>query len=87
MSSNYPPDFDYDVDAGVHEDCVTHDDAAKCFEGGLQAMREMLARFVENGGDTPCKTLAESMRANWDPSWGKDPGRPDEIAKNWDECF
>lgn len=87
MSNNYPPDFDYSVDSGVHDDCVTHEDAAKCFASGLQSMREMLARFVENGGDTPCKALAESMRANWNPSWGIDPGKPDEIAKNWDSCL
>jgi len=85
--SNYPPGFDYDVDSGIHEDCVRIEDAEKCFRSGLQAMREMLARFVENGGDTPCKVLAESMRANWNPSWGEDPGKPDEVAKCWDECL
>lgn len=87
MSSNYPADFDYSVDSGAHEDCVSIDDAAKCFTSGLQAMREMLARFVENGGDTPCKELAESIRANWKPEWGTDPGRPEVIANNWDFCL
>lgn len=84
MSSNYPPDFDYSVDSGEHEDCVSHDDAAKCFTLGLQAMREMLARFVEQGGD---HSTAESIRANWNPSWGPDPGKPDKVAENWDECL
>lgn len=84
MSSNYPPDFDSDADSGIHEDCVSLEDAAKCFTSGLQSMREMLARFVEQGGDN--KTAA-SIRANWNPSWGPDPGRPREVAKNWDECL
>ena len=49
------------------------------------AMREMLARFIENGGDTPCKTLAQSVRLNWAPSWGKDPGPLDEFPTDiWD---
>ncbi len=42
MSSNYPPDFDYDTDSGVHEDCVTIEDAVKCFTAGLQAMRDTI---------------------------------------------
>jgi hypothetical protein len=81
---NYPPGFDPDVDSGIHEDCVSVEDAAKCFTGGLQAMREMLARFVEQGGDT---NTAASIRANWNPSWGADPGKPDEVVANWDQCF
>lgn len=36
-----------------------------------QIMREMLARFVEP--ESP--TIAASIRANWIPSWGKDPGK------------
>jgi hypothetical protein len=42
----------------------------------LQAMREMLARFVEQGGD---HVIANSIRLNWNPQWGKDPGRPGTI--------
>jgi hypothetical protein len=45
------------------------------FREGAQAMREMLARFVEQGGDA---TTATSLRLNWNPSWGADPGPPDE---------
>lgn len=85
--SNYPPGFDFDVDSGVHDDCVTVDNAAKCFIGGLQAMREMLARFVEQGGTEQEKNIAMSLRANWHPSWGPDPGKPDVIVNNWDQCF
>lgn len=49
------------------------------FREGAQAMREMLARFVEQGGD---KTTAASIRANWNSSWGADPGRPDKIISD-----
>ena len=42
-------------------------------------MREMLARFVEQGGDQPAKVTAQSMRLNWVPNWGKDPGKQDEV--------
>lgn len=60
-----------------HEGFVSEERAQECFITGLQAMREMLARFVEQGGD---KTTAASIRANWNPSWGKDPEKPDHIA-------
>lgn len=43
------------------------------FRRGAQACREMLARFVEQGGDA---TTAASLRANWNPEWGDDPGQP-----------
>lgn len=46
------------------------------FRRGAQACREMLARFVEQGGDT---TTAASIRANWHPDWGDDLGRPDDL--------
>jgi hypothetical protein len=52
------------------------------FSIGAAQMREMLARFVEQGGDA---TTANSIRLNWNPSWGKDPGRPVRIATDaWD---
>ncbi len=57
-----------------HEGYVTEERAEEAFRSGAQAAREMLARFVEQGGDT---TTAMSIRANWHPSWGKDPGRID----------
>lgn len=44
------------------------------FVAGAQACREMLACFVEQGGDP---ITAASIRANWNPSWGADPGRPE----------
>lgn len=42
------------------------------FRTGALAMREMLARFVEQGGD---HVTANSIRHNWMPSWGRDPGK------------
>ena len=64
-----------------HEGYVTEERAQELFTAGLQAMREMLARFVEQGGD---HTTAASLRANWNPSWGKDPGKPERIVS---ECW
>lgn len=43
------------------------------FRRGAQAMREMAARFVEQGGSP---IAAQSIRANWNPNWGADPGPP-----------
>lgn len=55
---------------------VTDERAVEMFVEGAQAMREMLARFVEQGGDA---ATANSIRLNWHPGWGKDPGRPNEV--------
>lgn len=43
------------------------------FRAGLLACREYMARFVEQCGD---KTTAASIRANWWPQLGADPGAP-----------
>lgn len=43
------------------------------FRAGLLVCREYMARFVEQGGDA---TTAASIRANWWPSLGADPGPP-----------
>ena len=50
---------------------VTEERAEEAFRFGAQACREMLARFIEQGGD---RQTAASIRANWHPAWGKDPG-------------
>lgn len=50
---------------------VTDDVARDMALSAAQVMREMLARFVE----TESPVIAESIRANWIPSWGKDPGK------------
>ena len=56
------------------------------FRAGLLACREYMARFVEQGGDT---STAASIRANWWPSLGTDPGAPrkyrfEEIAREYE---
>lgn len=45
------------------------------FVRGARACREMLARFV----DAQDPVIAMSIRANWHPGWGPDPGRPDDV--------
>jgi hypothetical protein len=50
------------------------------FIKGAQMCREMMARFVEQGGTETERTIAASIRANWRPTWGDDPGLPDENA-------
>lgn len=54
------------------------------FRAGFVACREIMARFIEQGGDS---VLAQSLRANWLPQLGEDPGAPrrydfDEIAED-----
>jgi hypothetical protein len=55
------------------------------FARGAQIMREVQARFIEQGGDA---TTAASVRANWVPGWGTDPGPPPAILDTWEapEC-
>lgn len=53
------------------------------FRAGLLACREVMARFVEQGGSDIEKKIAISIRANWWPSLGDDPGPPRKL--NWDE--
>jgi hypothetical protein len=50
--------------------------AFELFRRGAQQTREMMARFVEQGGDA---ATAASIRANWNPSWGDDPGQPTDT--------
>lgn len=64
-------------DQDLHDGFVTEDRAEEMFIEGAQAMREMLARFVEQGGHPE---IAQSIRLNWKPSWGKDPGQPGVVA-------
>lgn len=49
------------------------------FRAGLLAARESLARFVES--ESPA--IAASIRANWWPRLGDDPGQPRQLR--WDE--
>lgn len=52
------------------------------FRAGLLACREYMAAFVEQGGN---KDIAASIRANWWPSLGADPGRPRRLK--WEEFY
>lgn len=52
-------------------DMNTDERVEEAFVFGAQACREMMARFVEQGGDA---AIAASIRANWNPTWGADPG-------------
>lgn len=47
--------------------------AQVAFRAGFLLCREYMARFVEQGGDT---NTAASIRANWIPAFGADPGPP-----------
>lgn len=47
------------------------------FQEGAEACREMMARFVEQGGD---HATANSIRLNWNPAWGIDPAPPEGVA-------
>lgn len=58
---------------------VTDNRAEDFFRAGAQQMREMLARFVEHDGNP---ILAQSLRANWVPNWGADPGKPETIEED-----
>ncbi len=72
------------VPPGVLDQVLTHNMLHQVyFRAGLLACREYMARFVEQGGDA---TTAASIRANWWPQLGEDPGAPrqlkfDEVAR------
>ncbi len=64
---------DSDINDGYVTDERCREIAEAAFQRGVQACREMMARFVEQGGDA---RTAQSIRLNWNPSWGDDPGAP-----------
>lgn len=70
------PEFDDNDDNAGY---VTEDRAEEMFVLGAQAAREMLARFVEQGGNPE---IANSIRLNWHPGWGKDPGKLDAVPND-----
>lgn len=63
-----------DPDDRYFSEDEVYDLEVAAFIRGAQACREMLARFVEQGGD---EVTAASIRANWLLSWGDDPGKLD----------
>jgi hypothetical protein len=67
-------------DYGFTEDRVAEIGTAS-FRRGVRMCREMMARFVEQGGDT---ITAGSIRANWNPAWGDDPGKPTDADYDQD---
>lgn len=63
-------------------DLVTRNPVSRVyFRAGLLACREYMARFVEQGGRAD---IAQSIRANWWPRLGPDPGPPRRF--DFDEC-
>jgi hypothetical protein len=64
-----------DGDASFTDDRV-EEIGKGAFVLGVQACREMMARFVEQGGDA---VTAASIRANWNPAWGEDPGKITDV--------
>lgn len=80
MSSNEHPDMSGSgIDDGPGG--FADEDMERAFRAGAAQMREMLARFVEQDGHP---ALARSMRLNWVPNWGNDPGKSDEVhADPW----
>jgi len=86
VSSNYPPDFDFDSDSGAHEECLSIDEGPKIFAHGLRAMRERIAREIA-AINVPglSKKAADTIRQMWKPEWGPDPGTPKVIADEWDD--
>lgn len=60
-------------DQAEKECAVLWESWCRAFRQGAQECREMMARFVEQGGDA---ITAASIRANWNPEWGADPGPP-----------
>lgn len=61
--------------------CVRNPVMQVFFRAGLLACREYMARFVEQGGNPE---IAASIRANWWPQLGADPGPPRLF--DFDEC-
>jgi len=70
-----------DQDAGGFTDERVSEIGVDCFRHGARLCREMMARFVEQGGDA---ATAQSIRANWNPAWGDDPGAPSDA--DYDEA-
>lgn len=86
--SNEHPDMS---GSGCDDDTFSSDQLfdrqQEAFIAGAQQMREMLARFVEQGGSDVEKTIAISIRANWVPGWGDDPGKPDDVHSNFTDAL
>jgi hypothetical protein len=74
------PEKDMDLQLGIPMHDTVHNAVHKVyFRAGILAARESLARFVAS--ENPA--IAQSIRLNWWPSLGVDPGQPRQL--NWDE--
>lgn len=74
------PEKDMDLQSGMPMHETVHNAVHKVyFRAGILAARESLARFVEPENSA----IAQSIRANWWPNLGPDPGQPRQL--NWDE--
>lgn len=63
-----------ETEDGPNAQCGNH------FIRGAQACREMMARFVASTHPE----IANSIRLNWHPGWGEDPGTPPFVADTWE---
>ncbi len=92
LDEHYGPSTPSQESPGVRDDVddvpdVVRQEQASCmhpitqvkFRAGLLACREYMARFVE--AESP--TIAASIRANWWPRLGPDPGPPRKL--DWNE--
>lgn len=79
------PFSDQQSDAGLVnqelQDAMLNPATQVMFRAGLLAAREYMAAFVE--AESP--SIAASIRANWWPSLGDDPGRPRRL--HWDDVY
>jgi hypothetical protein len=82
MNDNYMPGDNGGSGEDFDPDQFSADEIADAFRAGAQQMREMLSRFVEQGPASDPKVIAQSMRLNWVPDWGKDPGPADDVRSD-----
>lgn len=68
------------ADADTHREAETPTVAFNHFARGAQACREMMARFVA----ATHPDIATSIRLNWHPGWGGDPGQPPFVVDTWE---
>lgn len=61
---------------------TTDEKCCAAFRDGLQAMREMLARFIQ---ERPDLNIADKLRRVWHPAWGPDPGTPEIVESSYRE--
>lgn len=67
------------VSAWTKDEALQHcSDVLRAIALGAQLCREMMAGFVAGQGQP---MIAMSIRANWDPAWGVDPGAPVEAPE------